>query len=950
MAKPYILYTHHDSEITSLKEFVENLGLSIVRGMTVQEVLLYQDDQGKTNNDRIYEAYNRYEKREFINEFQSKSLDLLKINTTLALPKDKIFKETLAITGKNQISEQKSFEGFYAQQLFTLLQDNRYKKSYSSQQDLNSFTIEYPNITVWLWCRSLSNENEGELQGQVIDISPFIESVRTTVDSNGGNFNITLVPAQGIWSEDQWKLNTDSISQYFDSFKGASFVSHQSIRDKIDNDAWKRTNQFLNMCVNTNDVVFIRFETLDLEDRNNKDRDFVISKNKLSSSENDLRVYDMIGLIDQSGYSASFNGNDISLSLQGKDLSKLLIDDGSYFYPLQFAQNVFVNPDENDKLIKRLATDGQFILQSSLAYRSIRFTLEYIINHLASIGITPDELWESYGDKRTKVYRLDNDRNRGVNQPNSSKVKELTSLQKEINSLIVEQKKQNQVFADEQREFILTSDVFEGEDRQELLQIEKSLQGNFNTEVKDIVSAFNLIQEWMSTIDTSNSAIEIRGELSDLKQQSLTFNSQNVDNSQSFGNRLTPSQIRLEGVTLSKGETKFDSGQGETTQFTTVLTFNTLAKKAWRYFVLSKSNSNNGVTDRLANGIWQIIKLVVDEDISNRRIADPSVSQPDGSLINQFRKICQEPFVEFFTDTYEDLFYFIVRQPPFTKESIISFLDGVVKTEIKEILLPESFNQIAGSTNATGIELREVEVKQDIVIEINDNDVHEEQLNFSDSDVYSFYELKPQGLFAGKGSEVSLAYIPIVYFPQYADIWGTRRLSIVSNYLPYNGLVGSTQKQNTNWIVEQSAIDLKFLIETNCYLPFTRRGTIVINGDRRIKRGTFIRFKPTGEIYYVDSVSHYFAISESRVERTTTLQVSRGMVEEYIRGKTVLIDGAQQEVSYFNIVDTELIKKFIVSSLSGDTKTETDLGVQLKRSFGVNDKVFNFFLKRRQYS
>ena len=77
----------------------------------------------------------------------------------------------------------------------------------------------------------------------------------------------------------------------------------------------------------------------------------------------------------------------------------------------------------------------------------------------------------------------------------------------------------------------------------------------------------------------------------------------------------------------------------------------------------------------LANGIWQIIKFQFDEQIADRRIVDSSISQPDGSLQAQFYKICQEPFVEFFSDTYGDMFYFIVRQPPFTGEAITEYLN-----------------------------------------------------------------------------------------------------------------------------------------------------------------------------------------------------------------------------------------------------------------------------------
>lgn len=982
MAEKYILYTHHDSEITSVTDFVVNLGLSIIRGWDVQELLDYVDDKGKTNNQRIYDQYNRYEKTDHKQAWIDGKLDFLKVNTILALPRDKIFKETLAITGKNQIADIKSFEGFYAEQLITLLKDDKYKRSYKPPgKDFDTFSIEYPDITVWLWCRSLSTEDSGELQGKIIDISPFIQDCRMTVDKNGGNFSITLVGARGVYSDKgYWEMDFQSLSQYFTEIEGASFVSHQSIRQKDLGDKWHRTTQFINMSANTNDVIFIRFETLELEQQSRKRKGFEISKNEIPSNPGNLRIYDMIGLLDSSGCSFEAQGNSMNISLTGKDLSKLLIDDGSYFYPLQFAQNVFINPDENNKLIKRLATDGQFILQSSMAYRSIRYTLQYIINHLASMGITPDDLWTPYGDKRTKVYRLDNDERQNPNRPSSPKRIKLQNLEKLMKTQIITEKKRNQTRKDEIKAYSLTTDFDDWTQAEidEWIRRLPSQQGNFATDEASVQKVFSQIQSWMAILSKTNDVIEFGGKAIDMERDAFhAFEGFTTTNEDAFGTQLTPRAIALEAVDLHILESAANLTLSEQKQLARELAttsianfvasgtlsnpgtpnsilsrnavFNSLAQNMWEYVKLLKT-SETELTEDLANGIWQIIKLVIDENASDRRMSDPSISQPDGSLMNQFRKICQEPFVEFFTDTYEDLFYFIVRQPPFTKEAVISFLEGAPKTEFQEIKIAESFNQVATSAESTGSVVREVTVFQDITITIREADVFTEDLNFSDEEVYSFYELKPVGLFAGKGSEVSLAYIPIVYFPQYADIWGTRRLSVVSNYLPYNGLVGTTAGENTNYIVEQAAIDLKFIIDTNCYLPFTRKGSITMNGDRRIKRGTFIRYEATGEIFYVDAVTHFFSINQGRVERTTTLQLSRGMIEEYVRGRDVEIEGETVNVSYFNIVDTTLIKDFIVSSLTGDTETETNLGVQLKQNFGVNDKVFNFFVKRRQFS
>ena len=78
---------------------------------------------------------------------------------------------------------------------------------------------------------------------------------------------------------------------------------------------------------------------------------------------------------------------------------------------------------------------------------------------------------------------------------------------------------------------------------------------------------------------------------------------------------------------------------------------------------------------------------------------------------------------------------------------------------------------------------------------------------------------------------------------------------------------------------------MKYVIESNCYLPFTENGTIIINGDRRIKARTWIRLGDRGKIAYVDSVSNDLNYSGDSIDRTTILSLSRIMVEKYVVGK-----------------------------------------------------------------
>ena len=155
------------------------------------------------------------------------------------------------------------------------------------------------------------------------------------------------------------------------------------------------------------------------------------------------------------------------------------------------------------------------------------------------------------------------------------------------------------------------------------------------------------------------------------------------------------------------------------------------------------------------------------------------------------------------------------------------------------------------------------------------------------------------------------------------------------------------------------------------YLPFTRKGTIQINGDRRIKVGTFIRLDATDELYYVTGVDNSLTIG-SNIDRVTTIQVERGMRWDLIKGidtgevrmarnprtntvglgfekaRTTAIDQNKTvpvRYSYFNIVNTEELRKSILENRR--TGNAFNSSSMIKSDFNINEDVFEYMLKRR---
>lgn len=310
--------------------------------------------------------------------------------------------------------------------------------------------------------------------------------------------------------------------------------------------------------------------------------------------------------------------------------------------------------------------------------------------------------------------------------------------------------------------------------------------------------------------------------------------------------------------------------------------------------------------ERLAPGIWQITNLVIDSSVEMKQVLDSGISTQQGSLLNFFRKVCQEPLVEFSGDTFGNKYYWIVRKPPFDKESLMRMI------------------------NLTTIQL-------------SDDTILSENLTWNNQDIYSWYRYVPYADLLGI-QEANL-FMPSIFFPEYASIWGSKPLCVESNYynFAFSGRYNSDKpenKQNGDRIIRNAIRDFKYLIESNAYNPFTRRGTITIVGDRRIKRGTLV-LHPAGELFYVDSVTNNYDISENGVVRTTTLQVSKGMYPDYIYGKDFFgLNPKGKTMSYFNLIDWG--EDFDIEKVNSSNFQD------IISKWKVNYDSFGFFLAKQQ--
>lgn len=366
----------------------------------------------------------------------------------------------------------------------------------------------------------------------------------------------------------------------------------------------------------------------------------------------------------------------------------------------------------------------------------------------------------------------------------------------------------------------------------------------------------------------------------------------------------------LSNVAVIKDETLF-SGWGDRASYRYEILNNnpkdlSSKPKVENKQVLDKGQiqSSDNVLRKPAEGIWQIIKLSIDPNVSKLRLVDTSITDYQGSLLNYINKVCQKPFCEFFGDTYGDQYHFVVRKPPFNQEAFLECFDKMGKLEITE------------------------------------DNIYEEDLRFDDSEIFSWYRLRPAGSFIDKNWGDSMASQLTIWLEEFAELFGAKSYDITTIYGQIYNTDASTE--SVEELLTQFRKDLIYMVESTIYLPFTRKGTItIIPGDRRIKRGMVIRHRGTDELFYVDSVTNTASVGNSNVDRKTILTVSRGMVEIYARNevtpKTVdKYSNKDNVMSYFNLVDFGL-------DLSKDTsKTTVD-------NIKINKNVLNFFLKRKQF-
>lgn len=399
--KKYLKLFHRNSKDRdgyTIKDFIE------------AENILYIKDQElfKINKEHLFMQMTSEFKRALKDKFGvfPKSADDVKINMPLPtpcyilIPIENVDTDT-AISSTNFQDQSADFGEFYEERLAEIMTDPAYVKE-------EGLSKGEERVFVFGWFKSRSNiKNDKNAVPEFFDLSKYVVSLNTNVTMNGGTFSmrlpyvepfrITKCGDKSVFSSDVSSLNRTDVSE------DGSF------------------DYFSNM-IGTNDLLFISFEALQMDNREK------LSKATTTDefiANLDTGVFDMIALVDSVSIEKDYTTSSAFVNIQGRDLMKLLTDDGSYYYNLSmtsFAEEIFGNKDDimsgdefsvlkkNGEITKPIDRmrffSGGLIPFANVKERRIKHIVNTVITLLANIEICPDYLFNGYGDKRNKGIEL----------------------------------------------------------------------------------------------------------------------------------------------------------------------------------------------------------------------------------------------------------------------------------------------------------------------------------------------------------------------------------------------------------------------------------------------------------------------------------------------------------------------------------------------------------------
>lgn len=412
MAEKKVYLHHYDHNIKTLQDFMERERIKFIS----------LNDLFEANRDFIFSQMTVADKtayKESKGKYPESGADL---SSDMVLPCPcKLQVDPHGITAEIAISQTNFQEDT----------DNLYAfENKKIQEIINEDTSQFvdrstPGVQVYGWCKALWYGYKREVEGKGweifnktedgwCDFSELIISANIGVNANGGNFSIRLPYVEQTAGMLAVSGGDATAIDRYNAISEIRRFERKELSSEVD---------LFSSLISYNDLIFISFKK--------KEKDGEINLFDLPK-EISQQEFDMIGLVDEVKVTKSFEGTASYVDITGRDLMKLLIEDGSFFFnPSVCAKpsDLFFNVDETflqgdvadvSKLnydtryvsnesgdyekfaIKRLrgAANELDIFRSPLNNR-IDYIIKGVISQLANIAVVPSQVFTLWPEKTT---------------------------------------------------------------------------------------------------------------------------------------------------------------------------------------------------------------------------------------------------------------------------------------------------------------------------------------------------------------------------------------------------------------------------------------------------------------------------------------------------------------------------------------------------------------------
>lgn len=355
----------------------------------------------------------------------------------------------LAIAQTNAQVNTEDFYAFAADKIQDIYQDEGYRVADSSKRS--------PDCSVLGWFKSLyyvSLDAQGnktirmERQDftEFADLSRHIISLATSVTSNGGSFTMRLpiisARSAGVSTIHEILKGKNGEREHGDMVgqRGTVTKSDVSYEYGEKGEYYAKSSfddieaNYFNWLISSNDILFISFEKLEMELVKNFYTD--VNGEKFYQGDNDSfkvstklsqGIYDMIGLVDEVKVVTNSQSSEAYVEITGRDLMKLLIEDGSFFFNPSTTSDpsgVFANEQSygkqgdireadvmnntyNNPINRLRRVTGEIDIFANRINMDISYILKGVISQLANVEVVPGYVFDTWGDDRTKYIELE---------------------------------------------------------------------------------------------------------------------------------------------------------------------------------------------------------------------------------------------------------------------------------------------------------------------------------------------------------------------------------------------------------------------------------------------------------------------------------------------------------------------------------------------------------------